>query len=509
MKSSIKYISFALLLLALASSCKRDELPKGEKLCFAPSVVPETKGFLEASGLDVVGTRVKVYDYLSDFEGTIVSGGTQTDILPGQTVKYIDDVVTYDGGTYWPYVGGNEYRWTKSGTHSFFGWLDFDKACGASGTSTSGFFGSAPSFDESTRILTTPTYTFQALESVPQYDFVFAKQVIKRDAASGDYSYIALQCKHLFTAISLTFENKSTSSNIEITGLSTLYEGTDLFLHKGWATIDFSSDSENITPEYHLETDASKPFFSASKMAGKIVAPDEKYDVFSGAKMSGTGAGVYYMTWPLTALQAAPQDVIGQDIFGDPIYDPRNAILELKFRVNGGAEESARVSFPFREWKAGTRVHLNIEFTDKSIQIVSETIPWDYNEHEMSFNSESITTPGDGKLKVNYPTPEGTKVYLTTENPVAQCELSISSLKGATLVIKKIGAYPAYFDIVPSEITITGGRLVFEVRPSALDTGGQERTIQLSFTVVLPNDREIEGDAELIDKDRNYIFSRR
>lgn len=240
MKSSIKYISFALLLLALASSCKRDELPKGEKLCFAPSVVPETKGFLEASGLDVVGTRVKVYDYLSDFEGTIVSGGTQTDILPGQTVKYIDDVVTYDGGTFWPYVGGNEYRWTKSGTHSFFGWLDFDKACGASGTSTSGFFGSAPSFDESTRILTTPTYTFQALESVPQYDFVFAKQVIKRDAASGDYSYIALQCKHLFTAISLTFENKSTSSNIEITGLSTLYEGTDLFLHKGWATIDFS-----------------------------------------------------------------------------------------------------------------------------------------------------------------------------------------------------------------------------------------------------------------------------
>ena len=195
-------------------------------------------------------------------------------------------------------------------------------------------------------------------------------------------------------------------------------------------------------------------------------------------------------------------------MFGDPIYSERNSILELRFRVNGSAEEGARVSFPRKEWKAGTRVHLNIEFTDKSIQIVTETIPWDYNEHTLDFNQGSLTTSNSDKLAVNYPTPVNNKVYLTTENPEAECQLAISSLKGATLVIKKIGADPAYFDIEPSELTITGGVLVFYVRPSALDTGGQERNIQLSFTVVLPSDREIEGDSELIDRDRNYIFSR-
>ena len=508
MKRITTYISAALLLLAAVLSCNpvQNETVGGDIRFDNPGVT--TKGFLESDGLDVVGTRMKVYDYLSGFEGTVSQGGVSTDVTPDQTVKYIDELIQYDGGPYWPYVNGQAYRWTKTGIHSFFGWLDFDRSCGSSGLSTADFFGSPVSFNESTRVLQTPTFTWQALPSVPQYDFVFAKQVVKRDATAGDESYIALECKHLFTAISLTIENKSTESNIELTGINTLYQGQDLFLHSGYATIDFSSDSENITPVYTLTTDAAHPFFSAANMAGKILAPDDKYDIFSGQKITASGQETYYMTWPLTALQAFPDEIEGYDMFGDPIYSERNAILELRFKVNGSAEEGARVSFPRKEWKAGTRVHLNIEFTDKSIQIVTETIPWDYNEHTLNFNQGSLTTANSDKLAVNYPTPVNNKVYLTTEAPEAECQLGISSLKGATLVIKKIGADPAYFDIEPSELTITGGVLTFYVRPSSLDTGGQERNIQLSFTVVLPNDREIEGDSELIDRARNYIFSR-
>ena len=509
MRRSSTYILLALSLVALTAGCRRDVVPQGEKMHFSLSVLPASKGFLEADGLDVNNTRVKVFDFLTGFEGSLPVNGSIQEITPGQTVKYIDDAVYYDGGTYWPYTDGHEYRWTRAGTHRFFGWLDYDKSynAGAGMTSTQ-FFGSELLLNETTLELTTPVHYFQALSTSPQYDFVYARQPIIRNAADKDFSDIPLQCKHLFTAISLTFENKSSESSVQITDLNTLYEGTDLFLHSGYASMDFSGTGE-ITPVYALSTDAAHPFFSAAPMSGKTIAVGERYDMFSGEKLTTEGTEQYYMTWPVTAAQIAPQTIIGQDIFGDPIYDPRDAILCISYRVDGGAVETSRVKFPDRDWKAGTKVQLNIEFTDKSIYIVSEVLPWDYNIHTMNFNTESITTPGGGSMKCNSHTMDSAKkIHLTTDNPSAECEVSISSLQGATLVIKKIGADPAYFNVVPSEITITGGRLIFRVEPSDLATGGVERTMQLSFTVDLPSGREIDGDHELIDSDRNYIFSR-
>ncbi len=497
--------------LLAAASCAKDRVGSGfsdEAIRFSGS--PVTSAFLEADGLDVFGTRVKVYDWLTGFTGDI----NGTSYTSSDYVKYIDDVVTYDGGAFWPFTtASREYRWTRTGTHRFFGWLDYDKSYNSgAGLSTADFFGSSPTLDsdpssDTFLTMTTPVYSFQS--SSPQYDFVYSKSVTVRDAATGDYSNVQLPTKHMFTAVSLCFKNASTSTNVQITDINTIYEGDDIFLHKGYATVDFSSDAANLNPVYHLEGDTAHPFFNATAMNGITVAPDQIYDLLTGANVtSGTGES-YFMTWPLTKDQISPQDIIGQDIFGDPIMDPHDKVLAITYRADGGAPETVRVQFPYRDWKAGTRMRFIIEFTDKSIQMVSEVLPWDYNEQTMDFNGESLIVPEGGKVTIENMEglTDNATIYLTTAQPEITCKIFISSLRGATLVINMIGDNE-YFVVDPSTMTITGDRMFFTVKPSSIPTGGVERKIRLSFSVDLPSGREIDGDSELLGNDHNYTFSR-
>lgn len=513
MKRRLIYI----LAISLAAvSCGKEKGSSGlapDGIRFSDAVV--SKGFLEADGLDVNGTRTRVYDWLTGFTGNV----NGTDYTSSDYIKYIDDLVVYDGGAFWPFTtSGREYRWTRTGTHRFFGWLDYDKSYNNNaGLSTSDFFGSNPTLDDDPEsatflTMTTPTFCFQA--NSRQYDFVYSKNVHVRNAGSKDYSNVPLPMKHLFTAVSLCFTNASDLTNVQVTGLSTIYnengQDRDLFLHKGYATVDFSSDAAEINPVYHLEGDMAHPFFNANAMSGITVAPDQTYDLLTGINVSGGSGESYFMTWPLTKDQISPQDITGTDIFGDPIYDPHDRVLALSYRANGGAEETVRVQFPYRDWKAGTRIHLTIEFTDKAIQMVSEVLPWDYSETAMDFNGESLTVPDGGKLSIEdmESLTDNAKVHLTTANPELTCKVFISSLQGATLVITKTGADPSYFLVEPESMTITGNQLSFVVKPSSLPTGGEERTMNLSFSVDLPSGREIDADSEILGNDHNYTFSR-
>ncbi|MCR5326341.1 MAG: fimbrillin family protein [Bacteroidales bacterium] len=502
-------------ILLAAASCGKDR----HGSAYADSEInfsgaPVTRAFLEADGLDVFGTQVKVYDWLTGFTG-IIDG---TSYVSSDYLKYVDDAVVYDSGAYWPYTtASNEYRWTRTGTHRFFGWLILDKAYNSGvGLSTYDFFGGNPTLDEDPTsptflTMTTPVYSFQS--SSPQYDFVYSKSATVRNAASKDYSYVQLPMKHMFTAVSLCFTNASTNTNVQITDLNTLYEGDDIFLHKGYATVDFSSDANNITPVYHLEGDTSHPFFNASAMSGITVVPDKTYDLLTGTDVTtaqGISGETYYMTWPLTKDQISPQDILDYDIFGDPIYHPHDKILALTYRANGGAPETVRVQFPYRDWKAGTRMRCNIEFTDKSIQMIEEVLPWDYNEQTMDFNGESLVVPDGGKVSIENmeSLQDNATLYLTTETPEITCKVFISSLKGATLVITMQGDNE-YFVVEPSTMTITGDRMYFVVKPSSVPTGGVERQITLSYSVDLPSGRELDGNSEIRGNDHNYVFSRR
>ena len=382
---------------------------------------------------------------------------------------------------------------------------------------TSDLFGSSPTLTERTLVMTTPTCVFTT--SSPQYDFVYSGRAIVRDAAAGDYSDVVLPMKHMFTAISLTIENLSTATNIQVTDLNTLYNGQDKFLHSGYATVDFSANGE-LAPTYVLTGDVTHPFFTASAMSGITIrakgdrASGDKYDLLSGTNLTSSGSQTFYMTWPLTQDQVSHYTL---DPFGEKYYEEEDKILALTYQIvdnNGnavGSPETVRLAFPDKDWRAGTRMHMNIEFTDKAISIAAETLPWDYNNHVITFNGESLVVPDGGKLSIEgmQGLGDNAKVRLTTETPEITCKLYISSLKGSTLVISKVGADPSYFTLDPPSLTITGNQLVFKVKPSDLPTGGVERTCQLSFSVVLPDGREIDGDSEILGNDHNYTFSRR
>ena len=510
-----RYITFFLSILLVAVSCREESRETGltdTPIRFTGAQIA-SKGFLGSGDLDVNGSQVKVFDILTGFDGTL----NGTNYTSTDYILYIDDAVTYDGSAYWPYVTvGTEYRWTRTGVHRFFGYLEYDKSYNeGAGLTTSSFFGSNPSLNtdstsDSFLTLTTPTHSFQALSTEPQYDFVVSKNAVVRNASSKDYSNVELPMKHLFTAVSLSFENNSTGSSVQITDISTIYQGADLFLHKGYATVDYSSASNNISPAYHLEGDTSKPFFSAAAMSGISIAPGEKYDILTGTNLTSGGSATFFMTWPLTIDQISPMTVVDYDIFGDPIYAESDAILAITYRANGGAPETARIKFPRREWKAGTRVDLVINFTDKSIQMIGEVLPWDYNIHNMDFNGESIVVPDGGKVSIDDGElhSDNEVVHLTTERPEVLCKLFISSLKGATLVINKIGPDPTFFEVEPSSLTITGETMHFTVKPSEYSTGGVERTIKLTYSIALPDGREIDADSEIKGNDHDYTFSR-
>ena len=508
-----RYLIYSALipLFLLASGCSKDGDYEGgyasETIRFEGGEV--TKAILEADGLHKTHTQVKVYDFLTGFDGTI-NGVT---VSPSATVKYLDDVIEYQETTLkWPFTNTtHEYRWTKSGTHRFFGWLHKDQTYNNNaGMTTQDFFGD-PTLNESTLVMTTPDYYWT--KNSPQYDFLYSKQAVVRNAATGDYSDVILPMKHMFTAVSLTFENMSTGTNIQITGLSTLYNGEDKFLHKGHAQVDFSANGE-LTPTYTLTGDETHPFFDASGMSGITVYPGEQYDLLKSGNnklknSNGTATGntqEFFMTWPLTQQQISNYKL---NPFGEKYYDEEDKILAVSYQIVGqNTVQTVRIPFPDKPWRAGTKTHMNIQFTDKAISMSAQTLPWDYNDHEISFNNESLVVPD--KLSIDGATNLGDNatLYLTPENPELTCKLYISSLQGATLVITKVGADPSFFTLDPPSITITGRQLSFKIKASDLNTGGVLRTCRLSFTVVLPDGREIEANTEILGSDHNYTFAR-
>lgn len=508
MKRIFKYIACLALSGIVACQPETDPVFIDAAIRFSSGGV-STKDYLDSDDLLVNGTQVKVYDVLTGFDGDI--NGTAHS--SSDTFVYLEDVVKYESGTaYWPYVtSGTEYLWTREGVHRFFGYLYYDKSFNSgAGMATSDFFGSLPTLNTNTQVLTTPPISFTP--SSTQFDFLYSGQSVVKDAADRDFSYIPLPMRHLFTAVSLSFNNTA-DEDITITGLSTLYNNNDLFLHSGYATIDYSTtdNGDDITPEYHLTGDKDHPFFTLSSPL--TIASGKKFDLITRAELTnGLNTETYYMTWPLTKDQISPRNKTGEDVFGNPIYAESDAILELSYTMgNDPTVITARVQFPRHDWKAGYRVQMTIDFSNKSIEVISVVLPWDYSVYKMNFDTETVTLAAGGELHVTTGNDQAIVnrvVHLTTEHPEADCRMEFSSLNGATLHVRKVGQDPAYFNVSPSTLSIPAGKPIHVyVTPSELSTGDVERTIRLSFSIELPSGREIDCDDQLMH-DGPYTFSR-
>ena len=157
-----------------------------------------TKALIEADGLAVAGTQLHVFDILTGFNGT-VNGQSPVN---GE-LTYIDKTIGYVGSA-WPFVTPATnaaetpayYRWTKTGTHKFFGYLTKDPA----GNTFTGATMSGKVLSISERALTPAT--------TPQFDFLYS-DIITRDAATGPYTAIPLSMSHLFTALSVELINET------------------------------------------------------------------------------------------------------------------------------------------------------------------------------------------------------------------------------------------------------------------------------------------------------------
>ena len=315
-----------------------------------------TKALVSASGLLSSGNQIKVYDV---FKGTT------------STAEYFNTTLTSDGSGWGT---EDEYKWTRTGTHNFFGWFLTD----ASGTNTdfASLFGSA-SYSDYT--LTLPAIEMTA--STPQFDFLYS-DVIQKNRGDGSSdpteSSISLQMKHLFTAFSLGVKNNSeiqtiTIKKVEVRNLA----------NKKSATLAFNITGENttITPNFTTYSD------------GHTTNPDFSYTgqftVGPGASLanilsSNSSNELCYLMWPQTAEELAGAEV------------------RIEYERNGNAQEPATFKIPQTTWDAGKINHITVVFTTHTVQLeINNLAVTGYSENSITLSWDKVEGASGYQYKVN------------------------------------------------------------------------------------------------------------
>ena len=492
-------VSGLVLLGALLSGCTRvdpvepmDETSEG--IVFTPEVT-STKGLLDAADLSTSGTKIKVYDYISNFDGE-VGGATVT---TSQTVKYFDAMIAYNGSAIWPYCNPSTgaidatiaYPWTKKGTHTFFGWLDTDGK--ASGLSTSTLFtGSSPSafgFNESTRVLSIPTTVMG--ESTPQFDFSYASPVSVDAATRTPGSSVSQTLQHLFTAFKITATNTS--------GNTILLKSVSLrgMKNSRSATIDFKTVPPTVSTA-NLSA-VNIPLFTydapvnADPYGPVFVDLDEELDELMPNQ--------FLLMWPQTyaELTDATLHVVYKVRVttdgGDQDSDELEADIVLKnqpvFRTNSTGMD------------AGKKYIFNLQFKKSTLDIYTNVLPWEYEEFDWDYANRSISARSgmfkDGVLAFYRGTGESA-TEPTTDEWSAKTMRFISRnevltgrfyIEAPTLGRWSINAYPLsaarYFIIEPTsddiDVYTDNGKAEFTVRVNPDLTPASTQTLYFSVSI--------------------------
>lgn len=495
MKNRTHILAF-LAVISLLVACKRtDPVPlHGENaIVFSPSLTA-TRALMNSDGLDHNGVMLRVYDYLTGYEGQI-DGVTHA---ATDTVQYFSDEIIYDSGAAWRwrYNSGNEYPWTRKGRHSFFGWLIYDAGStqqqGGTIGATEVFGGWSPVLGAN-RILSLPAVTFTT--ETPQFDFSYSN-VVTRDVESSSFNpaeKVDIHLSHLFSAISMTFQN---AADIPVTINAITIPA---FPNLGSATVNYRDGSVS----YADPVPGATPFFDAYKLARTTLQTGDMYNIFNGRQNDTT----YYLTWPAPERIISPSTQI-DEIDEIPIYAGTDSLIHVDYTIAGDVQ-SGKAKFPAISLSPGKKHHINILFTNKVINVTSTVLDWDFNDLTLNFLSDAVTTQANvGRLNVDPTSCDfngSAKTARMTTGTGIKCRMHVLTPLGATLVISMIGDTD-YFKVTPSVTTIDANEFVFYVGASDAPTGGVNRTVHLSFTVILPDGREVNADSELIDD--NYAFIR-
>lgn len=358
------------VLLALLQGCSRvdptDALSEG--ISFAPDVA-STKALLNADGLAHSGTKIQVYDYITGFDGTI-GGNTVTS---GQTVKYFSDRITYNNAAVWPYCNPSTgapdatiaYPWTKTGTHTFFGWLTEDGT--TSGLTVTDLFGSnQPSFDESTRVLSIPQTAMTT--STAQFDFSYSGVVSIAAASHTTGTPVPLQLHHLFTALNLELINSSGNTillkSVTLSGMK----------NKRSASITFTSATPAVATADLASTDVV--LFSSSDPTGDIYIDEDQVKNLTS----------FIMMWPQTYAELNGATLVVEynvKDTNDVVSDDLTATIVLSnqviFKTNSNGMD------------AGTKYTFQLMFKQSTLDLYVRALPWEYVEYEWDYSDHSIS----------------------------------------------------------------------------------------------------------------------
>ena len=389
-------IGLTVCLLALLQGCTRvetldptDPLEKepAEDIVFAPSIL-STKALINSNNLSENGTQIKVYDFISGFDGQI----NGSPVTSSQTVKYFTNKIAFDSQTttYWPYCDpATTYPWTKSGVHSFFGWLAADGNYIPSMDITQLFGNGQPYFDESTRVPSIPTTTMGPSQDMvvsgytPQFDFSYS-DVVSIDAATRvPGSVVPMQLKHLFSAFKLTVMNTSGNSvvikSVTLTGMK----------NRRSATIDFKTATPTVQNANLSSVDVPLYTYSGEDYGYEFVNQD--------AKIENILMQNFLLMWPQTYAELSDattpasleivykvrtiREVNNETVISDSDELTAHVVLNKQnfFKTNSTGMD------------AGVKYEFTLQFKKSSLDIYTRVLPWEYEEYDWDYSNRSIS----------------------------------------------------------------------------------------------------------------------
>lgn len=475
-----------------------------------------SKAFLNKGDLEVNGMKVKVYDFLSGYNGTILGHEN------GEEFCYFNDSVVYDDTQTWkwPFVSAS-HNWTRTGVHKFFGWLEEDPSNSSLKSST---FFSTYTFDEGSQYL---DLAKDLTISSPQYDFLYS-EVNDVEAANRSSSIVPLQMKHLFGAFAFTVRNES-SSDITIHSIT-----VPDFPVRGNARIDYSGGAVSIPARIKANDPVAvsgTPYFTNA--FNNTVLPKKvenvastEYNIFTAQPVNGNNYD-YRLVWPVTLESIAPLTSFPEDQRVDENEDREyyatDSLIILNYSI-GGHPATTRVKFPRMTniegdpmaFSAGKKTKLMLQFLDKQIKLQFQVLPWDFEEIPMSFEIDAVNATALKFIDGTYS--DAGKVYEQGDSGPKTQQIAIlngKTIEGSFNIYTPVGAHiqigvsgdTDYFTVTPSATTVNpehdGGRIILKIIPNTSKTRTRDVKIKLHFSVIR-NGREMDADTE-INRD-NYTI---
>lgn len=498
---------YCILLFSLAAASCGKHGPEVKKeshgyILFHPKA-EETKALLSDQDLHTNGSELKVYDFLSGFEGEI-DGVSYT---PDRSIKYIDDAVRYDSAkdaVIWDYVNnGTMYPWTSTGEHDFFAYLLRDAKAGLNldnllpGTS----------FNQDNTTLTIPQSTI-TIDS-PQFDFLYSDKLTRNAADIAERSVVNLGLKHFFTALSVQFVNKS---SLPVTLLSIRFE----IPNKCRADIPFSVQTTPVFSEKSVDT--NNYFVNKTDLNYTLPAkvPNGSlvyYDLFTGA--TNPAKKTFRLCWMMEGHEIAPTNPFPEELKVGPEaqreFYATDSLIVLSYKIGNGKVHHTRAKFPATNWEGGKRYHMNLQFLDKQMIVDYEVLPWDYYEVPMAFEDKSITATGLAFKEETYSATGNdldengapTKTITTKNGMSVVGEFNIYNPIGGMLHLG-ISGMTRFFDVsmngsgsgVRIDPMTNNGKVVLTITPKTELTRTEDCKIRLHFSVE-QNNRSVNADSEI------------